>query len=652
MSAQIKSITLYSYAGKLRTLNFRLGRVNIITGRSRTGKSAIIDIVDYCLGRSTFTVFEGVNRESVAWYAITLRINDTDVFIAKPSPKGSSVSQSRVFYKVGAEVIPPAVAELQPNSDDFSVVRYLSNMLGFSPNRTNEFVTGSAIPFEATLDHAKFFLFQEQGIVANRALLFHRQSESFVEQHIRDTLPYFLGAIQEDRLQLIREVREARRDLNRARRELQEAEAIVANRSQRATSLIEEAKSASLLAEEVQPSDAAQAFELLRSTQLGGQRLSEPSPPDSRVGILRVELGVAREEYKAVKERLRAAEKYQRESTSFGSEAREQKLRLEALHLFEDADANRSHCPVCQSRLETEPPTVTAMRIALERLDLNLGQVDRERPNIEEHLAELSGRSAVIRERIDQIETQLRALSNLETGRSIQQQDLSARIAGRISLFLETVTELDNQAGLRKIVEEAEARVADYNRRLSEIEVDDLMSSALSVVGSRITAHAATLALEYAGNPFRLDVQKLTVVADTAERPIAMARMGSAENWLGCHIACHLALHSFFLERQRPVPNFLILDQPSQVYFPSSHAYKTLGGTIAETADADVDLEAVTRLFDLLFTFCEDVSPNFQIIVTEHANLPNERYQSALVEPPWTGGSALIPESWIRSKRP
>ena len=61
----------------------------------------------------------------------------------------------------------------------------------------------------------------------------------------------------------------------------------------------------------------------------------------------------------------------------------------------------------------------------------------------------------------------------------------------------------------------------------------------------------------------------------------------------------------------------------------------------------DADIESVQRMFDLLFDVCEELNPDFQIIVMEHANLDDKRYQDALVEKPWTGSRALIPEEWL-----
>jgi hypothetical protein len=91
-----------------------------------------------------------------------------------------------------------------------------------------------------------------------------------------------------------------------------------------------------------------------------------------------------------------------------------------------------------------------------------------------------------------------------------------------------------------------------------------------------------------------------------------------------------------------------VLDQPTQVYFPSIQQYRALSGTTQETLEADADLDAVGRMFDLLFSVCAELAPHFQIIVLEHANLPAERYQAAVIEDPWSGMGhhALVPEEW------
>lgn len=49
MTFQISAISIYNRDGRIRTVPLRPGRMNIITGDSRLGKSALLNIVDYCL---------------------------------------------------------------------------------------------------------------------------------------------------------------------------------------------------------------------------------------------------------------------------------------------------------------------------------------------------------------------------------------------------------------------------------------------------------------------------------------------------------------------------------------------------------------------------------------------------------------------------
>jgi hypothetical protein len=58
MYFQVREIILWPRAGRFppRRVVFQLGRVNVISGASRTGKSAIIPIIDYCLGADKCTI--------------------------------------------------------------------------------------------------------------------------------------------------------------------------------------------------------------------------------------------------------------------------------------------------------------------------------------------------------------------------------------------------------------------------------------------------------------------------------------------------------------------------------------------------------------------------------------------------------------------
>jgi hypothetical protein len=79
-------------------------------------------------------------------------------------------------------------------------------MMGVSPNLNVPPLGQTRDPLEATLQHGKLLAFQYQDEIAKKDLLFHRQGESYVALAIRDTLPYFLGAVEEDQLKIRHEL--------------------------------------------------------------------------------------------------------------------------------------------------------------------------------------------------------------------------------------------------------------------------------------------------------------------------------------------------------------------------------------------------------------------------------------------------------------
>jgi hypothetical protein len=112
--------------------------------------------------------------------------------------------------------------------------------------------------------------------------------------------------------------------------------------------------------------------------------------------------------------------------------------------------------------------------------------------------------------------------------------------------------------------------------------------------------------------------------------------MGSGENWVGYHVLAHLALHKWFRQKDRPVPAFVIFDQPSQAHYPSE---RDAGGP-------DKDRTAVLQIFELISVAAQEMAPNMQIIVTDHADLNRSWFEEAVVER-WRDGNKLIPETWI-----
>ena len=100
-----------------------------------------------------------------------------------------------------------------------------------------------------------------------------------------------------------------------------------------------------------------------------------------------------------------------------------------------------------------------------------------------------------------------------------------------------------------------------------------------------------------------------------------------------------VGLHKHFVERDRPVPHFLVLDQPTQAYFPPDPPAGT------ELPETDADRQAVTRMFELFRDVVAQLAPNFQILVLDHLKLDTQWFATSIVEE-WRDGLKLIPPHW------
>ena len=176
---KIRSIHIYSHDGQRRDIRFKVDGLNVITGRSSTGKSALSEIIEYCMGRSSFNVPEGIIRDKVSWFAVIYQFEKEQVLIAKPTPPGGGASCSTAMLRRGAQLEVPEFKDLAVNTDDDSIVELLSRLLGIPENRTEVAPEHSRVSYDANVKHTFYYLFQKQGLVANKDQLFYRQNEQF-----------------------------------------------------------------------------------------------------------------------------------------------------------------------------------------------------------------------------------------------------------------------------------------------------------------------------------------------------------------------------------------------------------------------------------------------------------------------------------------
>ena len=252
MSVQLRAIAIYSHDGERREVRFKLGCLNIVTGGSKTGKSALLDIVDYCWGRDECTIPRGIIRQSVSWFAILLDRDGEGVLIARKNPVGSAkVDEISIRRGIGFLANVSSVYRKNVARDELQL--HLYELLGISNLLSTRQYLETRLPLEATAGHAILFSLQFQYEIAHPRLLFHRQSDPYVPTAIKDTLPYFLGAMEDDHFLKLKRYEEARSRLRKLERDFAEAKALSDEAKGTALNLAAEARRHNLiLAESLQ----------------------------------------------------------------------------------------------------------------------------------------------------------------------------------------------------------------------------------------------------------------------------------------------------------------------------------------------------------------------------------------------------------------
>lgn len=635
---KLKTVSVYGKNGERRDVTFNTSGLNIITGASKKGKSSLIDIVSYCLGAKECNVAEGPIRETVAWYSVLLEFSDTNVFIGRRAPERGSKSNSSCYLLVEDNLLPPDYALLSGTTNVAGVADFLTGKVGIGEHNTQIPVENTRASTTLGFKHSMYYLFQSQDEVAARSTLFHRQSEPFIPQSIKDTLPYFMGAIQDSRVNDTERLRKLRRERLHLLKEIHESDALIGTGLRKGRELLAEAVSVGIHNSEMSNSDQ----DLIKSLSaiISWRRTIETDnfELEDRRSSLERDVNEIKSRKFDIDLKRRVTRNYAVNVDGYSNELGEQELRLKSIGLYKSLD--KGSCSVCDRPHDANSDFDEIFLSSISLLDQKLDRVKQSKSKINERLGELERISGKL---ADELRARRQAIADINEARSkeIKNLDLNerrSRVVGRISFYLETLDLKVDSSHNKERLALLDVSIKELEEELDPALAKEILESQLSLVSEDMTRWARELELEHSEHPIRLDATKLTVVAETPVGRTPLNNMGSGENWVGYHLVTYMALAKWFIEQKRPVPRFIFFDQPSQVYFPSDP-----GGDNDNARDED--RLAVKRMFHWLYKVIEELSPELQVIILDHADIDEPWFQNGIVER-WRGEQALIPISW------
>jgi hypothetical protein len=268
-------------------LTFTSGAVNVISGASKTGKSAVIPIIDYCLGADKCAIPVGGIRENCAWFGIVVETVEGQKLLARREPGDQQKTGDMVLLD-GPEVeVPYQIDEKNTNVD---AVKDTLNRLARLTKLEFEPSTESGFKSRPSFRDLMAFTFQPQNIVANPDVMFFKADTTEHREKLKTIFPYILGAVTANVLQARFELDRLNRMLRR--KEIQLRAIVSANSAWQleAQGWVRQAIELGLLAaDETIPADWPNIVDLLRRIVASNSRNARPTLAGIDVTLTRLE---------------------------------------------------------------------------------------------------------------------------------------------------------------------------------------------------------------------------------------------------------------------------------------------------------------------------------------------------------------------------
>ncbi|WP_330746941.1 DUF3732 domain-containing protein [Chryseobacterium sp. CP-77] len=680
MKLKIKNILLYPLDDTLdpKIIKFEENKVNVITGYSQRGKSAIISIIDYCLGSSECDIPVGTIREKVDKFAIYITLGDQSIFLARDCPgNDGKVSDVMYMYDVQGKGDNPSLnsnnwikdsGKYKTNRD--KVKNFLSVKAGFENISINNEYQKEEAP--ASFRDTAAFMFQPQNIIANPTTIFYKTDTFEHLRRLRTLFPLVLGYKSYEILNLESEIEALERDEKEKSRKLDDLRLQYENWQSDVyeyyTKAINlgltnadisfESASVNLIRAELKKivSDVKNNRFLKEGSALRYSQKLEQLDKD-RIRLTR--------ELDDLRVGLQKIQQFDRSKTEYVENVSvELDKRLKPVDwLLQQKGTNI--CPFCDSVSEKAIDTLINLQNERQKNLKVLEAAKSESFSFEKEKGDYKEKIKAKERDIVKVDTNIQILRSEDRKNYQKFQDIF-EFSGKIEHVLENLEKISPSADLAKEIEALAAELFTKRGKLRGLKEKFDKEYCLKKVSDAIANYVRILPIENKSQRRVLLDPEISIgirIEDTKTKNINfLYKLGSGANHMCFHLATMLGLHEYFLSlpesgKRNYIPSLLVLDQPSQVYFPEDFKdFENDNIDKEKKAKISEDIENTALIFQACSKFMDSNNFETQIIVLEHASKSTwgKDLNIHLVEE-WRGSfddpdsnyNALIPRAWF-----
>lgn len=632
MESYIKGIAVFKSEDEKRTLKLQTG-LNIITGLSQTGKSAIYDIVDWCLGSDKFVIPKGVISKFSKLYAILINIKGVSYLIAR---KGENEKRLIYFQIINREVEIDQISLSDFKEEYFLqkeiAIRKIEDAFNLSDteNQSMEldfYKNTKSIGIRSSLA----FIYQHQGIIADKfKLFFHDPTKNY--------FPVLAGwKSQADfaKEKQLEKLNDQIRKIERNKRSIDsENEGLWRNLITKFFSyqtLIGEEVSNKVTLDEIilKTENFPKTYELKKSDkiherQLEIQELLKP---------LRKERTLLNNE----KATLQTAQNEGEDVTNWLKKVKGNRI-TNSINI----------CPICNTPNLELNETAKKIIEAEQWVEHELNTIGNTKTCFKDEIERLNDPIKSLTKKIKDLQTEY-DLNKEKIDKTVKQKPIEEQIfyaqrevIAELNFLKEKWKKFDKKE-FAKLLDEQETlqiKVSDKRQDINDLYHDAAkeIEVVMNFVVQELYFEHQPANLKFHLNPTRKDNYELYHHNEVENDKIYLNQMGSASNYLACHLGLFVAFLCYFSRRKNAkVPSLLFLDQPSQVYFTSG-----------KKLEEDDDIARVKKIYDTLLYWINFINEEMkfkpQIIVSDHIDHlgENAKYLKGYFRANWRDNKGFI----------
>ena len=595
MTFYIKKIVLWLKNGDTRILKFKNDKVNVITGNSKTGKTAILEIIDYCLCGSDSNISYEHIGENVLWYGLNFCINEKLYTIARGEYKDETRLSKDYYFSPDGNI--PKLPYVTIGESQLKEIIEQE----FSINSKVTFgYGGKTIRQNSKISYRYFMLFNTlSGDVINHSKYYFDKMDL---SRYREALPRIfdlaLGITTIENLMIKEKIDNVKRKIYKLERDKKILEKEIEDQNTNLNIIIKKAKELKIISPNlIKTNECMEEIKYILET--GNLSLVEVKE---------------NKEIETLKQRKQLIEIQINKLRRFKNRYATYKNSLSA-----EEDALK---PIKYIKSKfSDNITNDEYRQFLNILEIELGKIKKTIKDkmpfeygVDDKIEDLEEELSIIKEK-------LKIIPDIDDSVKNDRQRLIS--IGELKTEFFNVINHQNSAdtideSIRIKEKELEELKAAYNnpeeRKLTTLdELNDYVQTYIDVAKTALDEYGTYLAtFDYNKMVLKLRKNKSTTTANIT----------SSSDHLFMHLCLFLGMHQLIMNNKIPyVMPFLIMDQPSRPYFNNStFDYNMSKESLSEKDDWN-KVKEIFKLMDMFFENILNDNKHFQIILLEHVSI-------------------------------